>query len=417
MKQIREINLSSVLVNLHQNGPLSRAQLAAITDLNKSTISSLVEDLIDRDLVVEYGIDASGIGRPATLLNLNPRAGSIIGVEIGVDFISVILTSLTGQILWQHCDDFDSKYRQVETISRVFQIIDEACEVAQERGERLLGMGLALPGMVNVEEGILAFSPNLQWSDVTLGEIFTKYTGLPVFIDNDANAAAMGEHLFGVARQAKHFLFIIDGVGVGGGLFLNGDLYRGANGLAGEIGHTSMYVEQASPCRCGNNGCWENLANQSSLYERIRRRLEVGRTSSIRGILANRNSPLTLSIITQAAKAGDYEALEALRETGSALGMGVANLINIFNPEMVVIGGSMSAASEFIIPSVQMIVEKRSLANIRKHTQILGSAFGTDASVVGAAALVVQAIYLNPYSVNPVHEFLPISNGGGNGVK
>ena len=124
MKQIREINLSSVLVNLHQNGPLSRAHLAAITDLNKSTISSLVEDLIDRDLVVEYGIDASGIGRPATLLNLNPRAGSIIGVEIGVDFISVILTSFTGQILWQHCDDFDSKYRQVETISRVFQIID-----------------------------------------------------------------------------------------------------------------------------------------------------------------------------------------------------------------------------------------------------------------------------------------------------
>lgn len=401
---VREMNLSSVLKYLHQYGSLSRARLARLTGLNKSTISSLVEELIDCGLIYENGIKVSGAGRPSTYLELNPEAGCIIGVEIGVGFSSIILTNFTGEIIWRRFEETGFLAEQNEIIGRIYKVVDEAIAVANEHGERLLGMGITLPGMVDDERGVLVFSPNLQWRDVPLRNIFSEHSGLPVFVDNDANAAALGEHLFGVARQAQHFLFIIDGVGVGGGLFLNGDIYRGANGLAGEIGHTSLYVEQTRPCRCGNRGCWENFANESSLYERIRTRLEVGRYSSIRSILETRNSPLNLSIITQAAEAGDTEILEALSETGSALGLGLANLINIFNPEMVVIGGALSHVSKFLLPSINKVVDERALENIRKNTVITESAFGPDASVMGAVAMVVQAIFSKPTYVEAVHE-------------
>ena len=401
---VREMNLSSVLKYLHQYGSLSRARLARLTGLNKSTISSLVEELIDCGLIYESGIKVSGAGRPSTYLELNPEAGCIIGVEIGVGFFSIILTNFTGEIIWRRYEETGFISDQNEIIGRIYKVVDEAIAVANEHGDRLLGMGITLPGMVDDERGVLVFSPNLQWHDVPLRNIFSEHSGLPVFVDNDANAAALGEHLFGIARQAQHFLFIIDGVGVGGGLFLNGNIYRGANGLAGEIGHTSLYVEQTRPCRCGNRGCWENFANESSLYERIRTRLEVGRYSSIRSILESRNSPLNLSIITQAAEAGDTEILEALSETGSALGLGLANLINIFNPEMVIIGGALSHVSKFLLPSINKVVDERALENIRKNTLIIESAFGPDASVVGAVAMVVQAIFSKPTYVEAVHE-------------
>jgi glucokinase-like ROK family protein len=264
----------------------------------------------------------------------------------------------------------------------------------------LLGMGLALPGMVDVDQGVLVFSPNLQWRDVALRQIFSDYSGLPVFVDNDANAAALGEHLFGAARQQQHFLFIVDGVGVGGGLFLNGELYRGARGMAGEIGHTSLFVEQTRPCRCGNRGCWENFANQSSLYERIRARLDVGRPSLITSILENQLSPLNLAIINQAAEAGDREVLEAIGETGAALGLGLANLINIFNPQMVVIGGSLSIVGKYMLPAIEEVIQARTLEMMLNPIKIQVSAFGSDASVMGAVALVVQQILSKPEVVN-----------------
>jgi glucokinase-like ROK family protein len=399
---VRDMNLSSVMRHVHREGSLSRAQLAQRTHLNKATISSLVEELIDLGLIHENGMDTSGFGRPATMLDLDPQAGCIIGVEIGVGFISIILTNFTGKIIWRHFEELISILNQEEITARIFQLLDEAREIARKDRMRLFGMGLALPGMVDVDQGVLIFSPNLQWRDVPLRQMFSEYSGLPVFVDNDANAAALGEHLFGAARQEQHFLFIVAGVGVGGGLFLNGEIYRGARGLAGEIGHTSLYVEQTRPCRCGNRGCWENFANQSSLYERIRARLDVGRRSLITSILENQLSPLNLSIINQAAEAGDREVLEAISDTGVALGLGVANLVNIFNPEMVVIGGSLSILGNYILPAVEEVIEERTLEVMRKPIKILISAFGSDASVMGAVALVVREILSKPEVVNSV---------------
>lgn len=401
---VREINLSTVLRYLQKGGPRSRAALASLTGLNKTTISSLADDLLERGLIHEVGFDSSGGGRPATLLDLNPAAGCIIGVALGVDFISVILADFVGQIRWRRLADADPAQGQEATIQCTLDIVDEATAASSSCSSRLLGVGIATPGTVDVEKGLLIFSPNLQWHHVPYRQIFEDHTGLPVIVDNDANASAQAEHLLGVAREVQDFISIYAGVGVGGGLFLNGELYRGAGGFAGEIGHTNFMIEHyRRPCRCGNRGCWETSVAQDSVMDRVRTRLSVGRSSSVSRLMAEQGTALTVPLIVEAARDGDREALEALDETAVLLGLGTANLVSIFNPEMIVIGGPLSEAGDYLLPRVQEAVTKGTLPEIGEQVQILLSSFGADASVVGAVALVIEAILSNPSSVEPLN--------------
>jgi glucokinase-like ROK family protein len=311
----------------------------------------------------------------------------------------VVLTDFVGQIVWRHLQEVDPNESQEAIIAYALDLVDQARAVSLAQEMRLLGLGLVLPGMVDVRKGVLLFSPNLQWRNVALGRIFSDHVGVRVFVDNDASAGALGEHLFGVARQAQSFIFLTAGVGLGGGLFLNGDLYRGVGGIAGEIGHISVTMDRSRPCRCGNRGCWETFGNQYSLIARVQALLEVGRSSLIPRFMTKQHASLNLSIITQAADAGDAVALEALAETGAVIGVGVANLINIFNPELVVVGGAMSTAGHHLLPPIKKVVKERALAEMLRQVQIVLSAFGPDASVMGAVALVVEAILADPSSV------------------
>lgn len=397
---VREINLSSVLRYLHAGEPLSRAGLAGLTGLNKTTVSSLVEELLQRGLIREVGLDNSGSGRPAMLLDLNPGAGLMVGVALGVDFISAILADFVGDIHWRRLQEVDPAEGQEAMIERTLGIVQEAMEVGRGQDARLLGLGIATPGTVDVDQGFLIFSPNLQWHNVAYRQIFEQETGLRVFVDNDANASALAEHLFGAARQVQHFISIFAGVGVGGGLFLNGELYRGAGGFAGEIGHTNFMLEHyRRPCRCGSRGCWETSVAQDSVIERVRTRLAVGRNSLVSKLMAEQRVALGLPIILQAAGAGDGQCLEALTETGALLGLGIANLINTFNPEMVVFGGPLSEASEYLLPPIEEAIQNTVLPEIAEQAEIVLSPFGGDASVVGAVALAVDAILSKPSSV------------------
>jgi len=397
---VRDVNLSSVLRVIHTEAPLSRAQLAVITGLNKSTISSLVEELLARGLIHETGINSTGTGRPSTLLDINPQAGQIIGVELGVDFVSVALTDFLGKILWRSTEAADPTDKQDNTISQTLALVNEALENSRKQGSFVLGLGLSIPGTVDLKEGVMIFAPNLQWHDVPLQRIFSEPTGLRVFIENDANAAAIAEHLFGVARGCSDFIFVFAGVGIGGGLFLNGHLYRGNNGYAGEIGHSPIVAEPAQAlCHCGNRGCWETYANQASIIQRVQSRLDMKRSSIVPNLMAEQNTPLTISIIKQAADAGDCEAIEAFSEAGLAMGQGFASLINIFNPDKIILGGPLSSVGNYLLPSIKEAVDKHSLPEIDQQVEVRLSTFGPDASLIGAISLVVDDILSNPTHV------------------
>ena len=397
---VREHNLSSVLRLIHTQSPISRAKLAVITGLNKSTVSSLVDELLSRKLVHETGSNSGGAGRPATLLEMNPQAGLISGVELGVDFVSVAVTDFLGNILWRRREDANPNEDQDKMINQTLRIVKEAMTAGKQKNTRFIGLGLATPGTVDLKEGVLIFAPNLHWRNVPFGKIFTEHTKLRVFVENDANAAAIAEHLFGTARHCQDFLFVFAGVGIGGGLFLNGRLYRGKNGYAGEIGHSPIMAEPSQTvCHCGNRGCWETYANQYSIIQRVQARLEVKRTSIIPKLIAEQNSPITIAIIKQAADVGDREAIDSFTEAGHAMGQGFAGLINIFNPEKIILGGPLSIAGEYLLPGIKETVARHSLPEIDQQAEVLLSPFGADASLIGAIAIVVDDVLSKPIHV------------------
>lgn len=395
---VRELNLSSVLRHLHDQTTLSRAQIAISTGLNKSTVSSLVDELIQRGLIHETGLNPGNAGRPAMLLEINPKAGGIVGLELGVDFVSVALTDFVGNIFWQKTEDTDPTEKEDRTIAQSLRLIDEAIRDCRSKGWRVLGIGLAIPGMVDVKEGILVFAPNLNWRNIPLKKICAEHTGLQVYIDNDANAAAIGEHLFGVARQTRDFVFVYVGIGIGGGLFLNNDLYRGKNGFAGEFGHApilsgSFRVQEDGP------GDWETYASQNAIIRHVQASLQTKQSNILPRLMEEQHAPLSISLIKEAANAGDKVALDAFTCTGEALGVGIANLVNTFNPEKVVLGGPLSAVGNYLLSSIKASVAKHSFPEISQHVEILTSKFGKDASVMGAIALVVNDIVSNPTHV------------------
>jgi len=394
---VRELNLSFALRYIHNEAPVSRALIAHATGLNKSTVSSLVQELMERKLIHETGINSAGTGRPATLLEINPQAGGIIGIELGVDFVSIALTNFMGSILWRELINVDPSDAQDTILSKTLELTDAALQVCAENRLDCLGLGLSVPGTVDLERGVLVFAPNLGWRNVPLKKIFSKPTGVKVYVENDANAAAVAEHLFGVARKCDNFIFVVAGIGIGGGLFLDGNLYRGKDGFAGEVGHTPIVAEPfQNLCHCGKQGCWETYANQNSIVQRIQNRLGVSRNGAHPVLLEEQNGHLSLSIIKQAADQGDEDFLDPLTETGVALGLGFAGLIDIFNPEKIILGGPLSVVGEYLLPAIIETASSHSLASAKPDTEILLSSFETDAVLLGAVSTVVDDILSNP---------------------
>jgi glucokinase-like ROK family protein len=395
---VREKNLSSVLRLVHSQSPISRAQLAVATGLNKSTVSSLIDELITQNFVYETGSNSGAAGRPATWLEINPQAGLVIGVELGVDFVTVAITDLLGNILWRRKEDADPAEGQDKMIEQTLLIVKEAMAANKKKGGRFLGIGLSTPGTVDLKEGVLIFAPNLHWRNVQFKKIFSDYTKLNAYIENDANAATVAEHLFGAARECQDFLFVFAGVGIGSGLFLNGHLYRGKNGYAGEIGHSPIMAEPSpTVCHCGNRGCWETYANQYSIIQRVQARLEVKRSSIVPRLMAEQNLPLSIAIIKQAADMGDAEAIESFTEAGHAMGKGFAGLINIFNPEKIILGGPLSIAGEYLLPAIKETIAHHSfLPEINQQAEVQLSSFGSDASLIGAIAIVIDDVLSRP---------------------
>jgi glucokinase-like ROK family protein len=392
---VREINLSIVFNRLWTHAPLSRAQLADVTGLNKTTVSSLIRDLLGKGFVREAGLRSSRGGRPATLIELNPFAGCMLGLEIGVDFISAILTNFRAEIEWRHHESTARGAGHQSIIERVKRIIQNGIQVAERRGMQLLGVGLGVPGLVDLDSGIVRFAPNLEWRDVPLRAMVLESLSLPILVDNDANLSALGEYYFGTARGMDTFIYITIGTGLGGGLFLHGQPYRGIEGYAGEFGHMSL-SDDGLPCNCGNRGCWETVVSISAVV-RTAQSAAAGQSASRMLDLADHQADrITLPIVIQAAEQGDETALQVLQQTGYYLGIGLTNLINAFNPGLIVLGGGLSPAYSFIVPIAQRVVADRAMATPAKSTRIVASTYGADACVFGAVGYVLHEILTMP---------------------
>ncbi len=391
---VRELNTSLVLEALRTRGPLSRASLSNALGLNRSTVSSVIRELLGDSLVKEIGLESSTGGRPGMLLDLNPNGGSAVGVEIGVDFISVILTDFTAEILWRNHVESHPDQGQEAILQRSEELVQAALDVGEKRDMPHIGIGVGLPGLVDIREGKLVFAPNLNWRDVPLRAMWEDRFALPVFVENEANAAALGEHYFGVAQDVQNLIYLSAGVGLGGGIMINGKLFRGSSGYAGEVGH--MTVDPHGPlCGCGKHGCWETLVGPRAIVRRVKEKVENG--DDVLSRLADGTSSLVdVSGVVRAAEDGNEAAITALEEVGEQLGIGIANLVNAFNPQLVVLGGALSLASDFLMPSIERTVKMHTLSQPGEVVEIASSAHGADACVMGAVALVLDDILRQP---------------------
>jgi glucokinase-like ROK family protein len=324
-------------------------------------------------------------------LGLRPDGGAVIGVEIGVDFISVLLTNFVAETLWEIRVQTTLSQTQTEIINQAEGYIDQALTIAKEQQLRPLGIGVGLPGLVNVRQGNLIIAPNLHWKNVPLRLIWNQRFHLPIYIDNEANLSALGEYYFGIARNVDNFIYLSSDIGLGGGIMIDGRLFRGAHGYGGEIGHIQRNP-QGEQCGCGRIGCWETQVGPHAVLRRVKKEFQVHHDQSLLDACSGNLDNLAFDIVVKFALNGDLICRQAIEEVAVNLGVGIADLVNIFNPDLVVIGGAFIQGKDILQSIIEKTIFSTALQPATDNLQIKFSERTTEACVLGAVAVVLDDI-------------------------
>jgi len=374
---IKRMNKAIVLQTLRRKSPLSRAHISELTGLNKATVSSLVGELIEEKLAEEIGLGESSGGRKPILLLFNRLAGYSVGVDLGVNYLLSVLADLQGNVIaHRHTPHRNESFEQVMTL--LFAEIRQLMQKAPASPYHVVGIGVGVSGLVDLE-GRLLFAPNLGWRDVPLKEKLEQEFQLPVQVENEAHAGALGEKLYGAGAGGRQLVYISAGMGIGTGIIINNELYRGSGGLSGEMGH--MVIEAGGKlCRCGNRGCWELYASEKTLLEEYCRRVTNAEDS------ATQAEPTVEQIVAE-AEGGSPAARQSLGEIGEYLGIGISNIINTFNPETILIGNRLSLAGDWILEPIRRVTGLRSLPYHRRKLRIELATLGIFSCARGAASL------------------------------
>lgn len=374
---VRRHNLSLVLRELAEHGPRSRATLALETGLNKSTVSSLVAELVELGLVRESGQERPGaVGRPAQNVELDPGAPFVLGLEVNVDYLAVWAADLSGVVLHRAFVASDNRERPEPVLSRLELLARQALDEPFAAGRRPAAATLALPGIVN-DLGELAVAPNLHWENVQVTEMLSESLG-PVNIENEANLGALAELSEGAGRGLRDFVYISGEIGIGAGIVIGGDLFRGARGFGGEIGHLTIDA-YGPPCPCGSRGCLERLAGQETIL-----RL-AGWDSRLHTPGSRPEWPGAM--LAESAREGHAKTLEALSQVGHTLGIAAATAVNLLNPEALLLGGYFAPLTQWLRDPIENELHNRLLAGDGSGCAVLAAQLGGEAAVRGALAM------------------------------
>ena len=385
---VRHANLGVVVRHLADLGPRSRARIAEETGLTRATVSSLVAELIELDLVREAGEEkASGrVGRPSRTLELHDRIVAI-GLEVNVDYLAFCVEGLTGKV-WQEkrvfVDNRKSSPRPV--LNRLARLAEQAFAFVEREGLVPVGVGVAVPGIVADSTGTLLRAPNLGWSRIDIADELRGRIGqVPIRVENEANAAAVAEHWQGAAVGVRNFLSVFGEVGVGAGIFIGGELFRGAHGFGGEFGHINV-DRDGLPCACGSRGCLETLVGQEAIARNA-------------GVVFDRRARSVTAELVRRAEAGEAGVLRSLGEAGQALGSALASAVNLFDVEAIVLGGCYGPLSPWLEDGVRSMLQTRVLSAEWSECELRASIIGEAAATRGAAALMLRAALAEPWQV------------------
>ena len=374
---LRELNRGRVIESLRELGVASRAEIARSTGLSPATVSTLVGQLVETGLVVDAPQRLSRRsqgGRPPALITLDPAAGVAIGIDFGKRHLAVAVSDLSHEILAERWRTMHEDYDARAGMDGAVKLVDEALARSGTEPDRVLGVGLGLPGPIHRSTGTVGSSAILPgWTDVRIAEVMSERLALPVHVDNDANLGALAELHWGAGHGASTLVYLKMATGIGAGLVIGGRVFHGAGGTAGEIGHAT--VDEAGPiCRCGNRGCLEMFAAAPALAELLR---------PTRG-------EVTGERVVELALEGDPGCRRAIADAGSYTGHAVANLCNLFNPERIVVGGSLGAAGEVLLGPLREAVRRRVIPSAVEDVEIVPGVLGDRAELLGAVALVLK---------------------------
>lgn len=386
--ELRRHNLAAVLERLHLRGPASRSQLTAMTGLNRSTIADLIGVLSDLGYAEEGpGVAVSGPGRPSTLVKPRPSSAVVLAAELSVDSIAVATVGLGGHVYNQlRVARPRERFSPQETVDDLTNLAGPLLG-SLPADHTLVGVGVGVAGITRRSDGFVHLAPNLGWHDIPIAELLGKRLGdpAPIRVANEADLGALAEHRRGAHPRTGNMIYISSEVGIGAGIIADGKPLLGSAGYGGEAGHTIINPNGRS-CRCGGTGCWETEAGEAALL-----RL-VGATTRATGLSV-------VNEVAERAGRGDPVALRAIAEVGRWLGMGIGNLVNIFNPELVVLGGLYDRLYPFLEDAVVVAARRSSLDAPGEMVTIERSGLGADAALIGAAELVHSEVIADPVGV------------------
>ncbi|MDX6641656.1 MAG: hypothetical protein QOF12_2667 [Solirubrobacteraceae bacterium] len=379
LRALREMNRLRVLEAVRSGGRTSRADVARRTGLARSTVSTLVADLQSAGIVVERVEDdrdraTRRNGRPPTILTLNPSAGAVLGIRLDHPIVTVAVADLDHTILAEATRAVNVDEAGAEALDCAAELAEEVLHDAGIARDQLLGAGVGLAGPLDRDSGTVAGTGVLPgWRGLNVADELAARLGVPVHVDNDANLGALAEAVLGAGRGSRELAYVMVSSGVGCGLVLDGRLYRGAGGTAGEIGH--VLVDERGPmCRCGNRGCLETYAGGDALVELLRR---------------SHGDDVTIGSIVALALAGDPGATRAIADAGTFVGRAVAALCNYLSLERIVVGGDVAAAGELLLTPLREAVRRFALPTAAERVEIVAGELQGRAEMLGALVLVV----------------------------
>lgn len=380
LESLREHNLLRVIDVLLERGVASRADIARQTGLSRTTVSSLVTDLIDRGLISERvsgdqrETASSGAGRPPVLLALDRSAGAAIGIDMGHSHLRVAVADLSHAVLAQAERAVDVDQSAADSMAVAAELVEDVLSEAGVPRDRVINVGLGMPGPISNRTGALGSSTIMPgWAGVRAGEEMERQLGLPVTVENDANLGALGEALFGAGQGAQEIVYLKVSSGIGAGLIVGGRIHHGAGGTAGEIGHL-LVDEDGHVCRCGNRGCLETVAAAPGLLEQLSR---------------THGTDLGIQDVIGLARGGDPGCRRVIADAGQHIGRAVAMLCNLLNPARIIVGGDLSAAGDLLLDPLRGALRRYAIPTAAEDAEVLTGGLGEQAEVRGAVALAI----------------------------
>jgi glucokinase-like ROK family protein len=375
--------------------PVSRSELTEYFGVSRSKVSTEVGRLLEAGLLVEDGLAESEGGRRSSLLRIPRSAGLVAAVDLGATSIDVALSTLGSELIAHLGEPADIRDGPQAILGRVKELLSELLGEQSAGPQDVLAIGMGVPGPVEQASGLLRSPPIMPgWNLFPIRDAFAGEYAAPVFIDNDVNVMALGEHWGGVGKGVDNMLFVKIGTGIGGGIIADGRLYRGAQGCAGDIGHISVDAN-GQVCSCGNRGCLEAMAAAPAIVLEAERCAREGSSELLARLLKERGE-LNTRDVSDAASRGDYQALTIIRRSGQLVGQALASLVSALNPSLIVIGGGVAHIGHSLLAEIRSTVYRRSLPLATRNLPIVLSELDETAGVVGASVLAAEGV-LTPH--------------------